>query len=562
MMVQQYLRWMRFLLVISRAFWLKACSLVGVSLVSVAASLLSPLVGKYIFDVALPSNRIETLFLAGSLWLVLSVGKSLFANLKGKLSAQIHLETANVMKAMSLRSCLLECREEGKVDGRSHDERLSLILVDIDTVVNNAGLGVNLGIVLSVLSLVACMLYLIHLDGGLALMCFAGALFSLLLQRRKGQQIVALNEKIALFRKELTQMINNILALSQTVVRHEKINPVVGDFDVSLRQYNALRYKALCKELSATLQYSVATDIVPVLLLWFGALKLFQKAISLGTLIAFISYLGVITSSLKTVFGGVLGVISALGQGRPLIALLTRMSSRHAVVAGAPRNLEFGTLSYRDIHIQRGAFCLVCHRLELDRGKTYFLEGRSGSGKSTFLQFLGGLRKASQALIFRDRQRLDLDEYQQEAIAFGYIQKDELLFNRSVRENIYWNGDNPARAGLTDFLHLTDKLELPANILSAGEVQRVCLARELLRRPKLLILDEAIDSIEEEFRGRIYNFIRQVCPGITLICATHNWNSDHLHVDGHLTIEDGVVKQRKCLRTGHLAGWTGDHASL
>lgn len=184
-----------------------------------------------------------------------------------------------------------------------------------------------------------------------------------------------------------------------------------------------------------------------------------------------------------------------------------------------------------------------------------FIVGRSGSGKTTFLNLVSGILNPSQGQVFFEDQDIssmtDTDKsfYRNELIGF-VPQSLAYLPNLSVFDNVRVpfflfnrDGDSEGRAlsllELMDIAHL--KNEMPQN-LSGGEVKRMLIARALMNSPKLLIADEPTANLDKETSETVMNLIKSVNKlGTAVLIVTHdseilNENSTIYRMnDGELT---------------------------
>ena len=151
--------------------------------------------------------------------------------------------------------------------------------------------------------------------------------------------------------------------------------------------------------------------------------------------------------------------------------------------------------------------------MELQTGKIYAIIGANGSGKSTFAKVLAGVLKA-------DRRGKLLT-----GGTVGYMPQKNYAFRMSTRANILLNGKDTARAEkLMAALRLTPLAEKRADKLSGGETARMTLARLMMKRYDLVILDEPTAAMDMETtalsEGLIMDYVRQT--GCTLILVTHS----------------------------------------
>jgi len=161
--------------------------------------------------------------------------------------------------------------------------------------------------------------------------------------------------------------------------------------------------------------------------------------------------------------------------------------------------------------------------------------GRSGAGKTSLLDVVAGVRKASRAFV-----KLNGDVLADTAGGIfvpvrrrriGYVPQNLSLFpHLSVRRNLLYgssdgDGGEPfSLAHVTELLEIAPLIEREITHLSGGELQRVALARALLSRPRLLLLDEPLASLDADLKARIIPFLRRIRDefGIPTLYVSHD----------------------------------------
>jgi ATP-binding cassette subfamily C protein len=173
--------------------------------------------------------------------------------------------------------------------------------------------------------------------------------------------------------------------------------------------------------------------------------------------------------------------------------------------------------------------------LEIPAGSTIALTGISGSGKTTLVDLLIGLLNPLSGKILLDGQRLESHRLAAWRKSLGYVAQDAFLRNGTIRENLLWAAPEATEAELWESLEAAACAPLVQNLaqgldtvigdrgirLSGGERQRIVLARALLRRPSLLILDEATSSLDNENERKIQTAIEQLHGKMTIIIIAH-----------------------------------------
>lgn len=188
-------------------------------------------------------------------------------------------------------------------------------------------------------------------------------------------------------------------------------------------------------------------------------------------------------------------------------------------------------------------------------GRTVLLSGKSGSGKTTIVDLIVRLYQPDSGSILVDGQevsKLDLASWRRQ---IGYVAQGSAVFSGSLRDNIALDRSalDDARilaalkmAGLQDFCAnlpggLSYKLREGGGNLSEGQCKRIVLARTLVRKPSILIIDEAFSGIEEALEAQILSDLKRENPRITIIIISHR-ASTHDLVDDILLVHNGIVE--------------------
>jgi ATP-binding cassette subfamily B protein len=201
------------------------------------------------------------------------------------------------------------------------------------------------------------------------------------------------------------------------------------------------------------------------------------------------------------------------------------------VLPGTPAALDLEGVSHR-FETGRGLGPLD---LTLAPGDSLAVVGGIGSGKTLLLQVLAGLRAPQSGRVLVDGQPLSDTTLRRHWAGLGWVPQEAFLFSDTLRMNLAMGRPEATEAELWEIARvvaLDDLIQrLPQGLdtvvgergvaLSGGERQRTALARALLRRPRLLLLDDALSAVDAETESRILENLRAFLGKSTLVLATH-----------------------------------------
>ncbi|NQT21669.1 MAG: ATP-binding cassette domain-containing protein [Planctomycetes bacterium] len=205
----------------------------------------------------------------------------------------------------------------------------------------------------------------------------------------------------------------------------------------------------------------------------------------------------------------------------------------------------------KGVSFRIGEFAIENLELSIRNGEYFVLTGPNGAGKTIIVKLIAGLlQPAAGAIRIGGESVTDLPPWER---SIGYMPQDGVLFpNRSVRRNIQFGlevrheskrtmGEAVERtARVLGISHLLDRMPVG---LSGGERQKVALARALVLKPSLLLLDEPLSAIDEETRDSLCDELRAIQrqTGVTTIHVSHNRKETQLVADRVGVLTHGAI---------------------
>ncbi|WP_407114818.1 ABC transporter ATP-binding protein [Bradyrhizobium sp. LMG 9283] len=290
-----------------------------------------------------------------------------------------------------------------------------------------------------------------------------------------------------------------------------------------------LRYGAL----QATLLFVQYASILG-LSLW-----LYDRSGEIGGLVAVSMILVQLNRPFELIGMSIRDIIVARGMAGPLQALLDAHAPavrpsmlRRTMPTSGSLTISISALSFG---YERAASPLLSGITgEFKPGVINFIIGRSGAGKSTLMQLLLKMHQGYSGLVrigSLDLVTIDQEDY---LAHVGYVPQEPIMMNLSIRENVLLGrpfSDADVFQAL-ECVHLADKVTFlrdgldyrvgeRGQLLSGGERQRLAIARALIARPRLLLLDEASSALDEQTERGIFDELRQLASETTIIAITH-----------------------------------------
>lgn len=293
-----------------------------------------------------------------------------------------------------------------------------------------------------------------------------------------------------------------------------------------------------------------------VLLMWFGGNMVLEGALQVGDLTGVLSYVLQVMNALMMISNVFLLLSRSLASARRIGEVLDEEIALTSPAQGAAQvpdgSVDFEGVSFK-YRTDAEQYALSGVELHIKAGQTVGILGGTGAAKSTLVQLIPRLYDATEGSVKVGGR--EVREYDLQALrdAVGIVLQKNVLFSGTVRENLLWGNpqaDDEAlwaacRAACADeFLErlplgLDTELGQGGVNISGGQKQRLCIARTLLKRPKVLIFDDSTSAVDTATEAKIHRALAQLTDMTKIIIAqrvTSVMDSDQIVI-----LEDGKV---------------------
>ena len=357
---------------------------------------------------------------------------------------------------------------------------------------------------------------------------------------------------VTAFTQENLNGIRTIQAMAQEDSEIKRFNKVSTHYAKMV--YRTTRYNAW-----VGLMMPLLTTASPVIIIFYGGSLVLSGEITLGTFMAFFSYMMMVVMPVRMIGMSLAMFMSAAaGTERIFEVLLHETEIEDTPADNLPRqiggHLEFRGLTFTHAGVHSPTLEDV--RIDVPAGETIALLGRVGSGKSTVLKAAVRLVDTPRGTVFIDGHDIcDYPVRELRRIA-TLVPQDPFLFSTTLRENLTY--DEPGReeallwdaadaAGLSDAIaDFHDGLETMVGergqTLSGGQKQRATLARGLVRDAPILLLDDCFSSVDTETEERILSGLARLRNGRTTVLISHRVSTAR-HADRIFIIDDGRISE-------------------
>ncbi|MBQ6265245.1 MAG: ABC transporter ATP-binding protein [Clostridia bacterium] len=362
--------------------------------------------------------------------------------------------------------------------------------------------------------------------------------------------------KIDALNSTVQENVTNIRVV-KSFVREEHEKEKFGKANSELKQsaFDAMRTMIMMQP-----AMTLFMNITIIAICWFGGNMLIKSELTAGSLTAFITYIIQILMSLVMMTMIFVSLSRAMASGKRIAEVLDEetdikdnSSEQAAELTVQNGEIEFRNVSFR-YYKNSDAKVLDNVSLKIPAGGTVGIIGSTGSGKSTLVSMIARLYDADEGEVLVDGRNVKDYRLYNLREGIGFVLQKNLLFSGTIRDNLLWGnpqaGDEEIKemasyAQADNFITSFDDgyntiIEQGGTNVSGGQKQRLCIARALLKKPKILVLDDSTSAVDTATEKRIREAFANELKGSTKIIIAQRISSVK-DSDMIVVLDDGKV---------------------
>ena len=295
-----------------------------------------------------------------------------------------------------------------------------------------------------------------------------------------------------------------------------------------------------------------------VSLMWLGGHQVAAGTLLSGDLLAFFTYASEILMSLMMVSMVLMILTRAIACGKRIVEVLDEQPQITDAQADPALTVENGDIRFDHVYFKYHATAedwnLTDIDLHIESGMTVGILGGTGSAKSTLVSMIPRLYEVDKGAVYVGGR--NVKDYTMEALRSGcaMVLQKNTLFSGTIRENLRWGRADATDAEIEEACRMAcadefiqrmpdgydTYIEQGGTNVSGGQKQRLCIARAILRRPKVVILDDSTSAVDTATDAKIRGALKTALPGATKLIIAQRITSV-MDADMILVLDDGCV---------------------
>ena len=362
--------------------------------------------------------------------------------------------------------------------------------------------------------------------------------------------------------QEAIDMVNRIIQENLTAVRVVKAY-VRGDHEIgkfnkvntNLQTQSEKAFKLATTNMAA-MQFVMYGTIISIL--WFGGGMIRIGTMQVGELTGFLSYVLQILNSLMMISNIFLMLTRSLASGKRIIEI---MDEEIDIKEDQAEEIEVqrGEIEFSHVYFKyrekAKEYVLSDINLHIRAGQTVGIVGQTGSAKTTLVQLIPRLYDVTEGKLLIDGKPVEKYPLRHLRDSVAMVLQKNTLFSGTLRENLLWGNKDASQEELEEACRIAGADEFIGRLekgydtemgqggvnVSGGQKQRLCIARAILKKPKVLILDDSTSAVDTATEARIRTMLQEKLPHMTKIIIAQRISSVR-HADMIIVLDDGRIK--------------------
>ncbi|MBQ9703448.1 MAG: ABC transporter ATP-binding protein [Clostridia bacterium] len=317
---------------------------------------------------------------------------------------------------------------------------------------------------------------------------------------------------------------------------------------------NALKMMLLMQPISA-----LAINVTTLLVIWIAGRQIMIGDMELGTLTAFITYLSQVLTALNFLANIVLqGTRANASHKRISKVMNATVDIDDSQVSDPERTVKNGDVCFKNVtfrYFKKNKEKVLDNiNLDIKSGEFVGIIGPTGSGKTTLVSLIARLYDADEGEVMVDNDNVKNIPLRNLRDSVAMVLQKNTLFSGSIEENLRWGNPNAtdeelyeaakiaqAHSFITSFKDgYKEDLDQGGVNLSGGQKQRLCIARALLKNPKIIILDDSTSAVDTATDASIRRALRERLSGVTKLIIAQRINSV-IDADKIIVMDNGKI---------------------
>lgn len=419
---------------------------------------------------------------------------------------------------------------------------------------------------------VAALFFMWHISPKLTICAFAPLPLASIIIQYFGRKIHERFERIQAQFSDISSRVQENLSGARLIRAYVQEGPEIALFETSNKEYveRSLPLARLMGMLWPALEFLLG--LAYAMVLWLGPREVLKGHITTGQFYGFSMYILMLTWPVIAL-GWVINIFqrgtASMGRINEILTAQPDITDREAIASEAVQGVR-GDLQFRNLNFAyNGTPVLENINLEVPAGTSLAIVGPTGSGKTTLVSLIPRIYDAPHGTVLLDGR--PIREFPLEVLRrnIGFVPQETFLFSDTVGENIAFGVESASNEQIYDAAEAasigTDIEGFPERYqtmvgergitLSGGQKQRSAIARAIIRDPRILVLDDALASVDTYTEEKILNHLREVMQGRTTIFISHRVstvrNADRIAVLHHGRIVEFGTHEQLLERNGY-----------